>query len=149
MCIRDSLCACCVPVIWGGTEVINPAIAFTFAPLYDGTKSGFTTTTGGCHRCDCYQGPMWASQITGIFPGFKQHMTEQNASMIGGQTGTCCLCCRGDCCCGASAPGFAGIKGRTYGCYDGTVYNEYFWTRCNTHNVIDAMMRVVSRFEDV
>ena len=40
------LCACCVPVIWGGTEVINPAIGFTFPPLYDGTKSGFTTTTG-------------------------------------------------------------------------------------------------------
>jgi len=143
------MCACCLPVLWGGTEVVNPSIGFTFAPLYDGTKSGFTTTTGGCWRCDCYQGPMWASQIVGTFPGFKSHMTEQNASMIGGQTGTCCLCCRGECCCGAAAPGFAGIKGRTFACSDGTVYNEYFWTRCNVPNVNDAMRRVVSPYDDV
>ena len=143
------MCACCVPVIWGGTEVINPAIAFTFAPLYDGTRSGFTTTTGGCWRCDCFQGPMWASQITGVYPGFRQYTTEQGAMMMCGCTSCCCLCCRGYCCCGSSAPSFAGQKGRHGTCTDGTVINEYFWTRCNTPNVNDAMRRVVAPYDDV
>ena len=143
------LCACCVPVLWGGTEVINPAIGFTFPPLYDGTRSGFSTTTGGCWKCDCFQGPMWASQITGIFPGFMQFHTEAPGMMICGCTTNCCLCCRGWCCCGSSAPGFAGIKGRTYSCTDGQNFNEYFWTRCNTPNMNDAMRRVVSPYDDV
>lgn len=143
------MCACCVPVLWGGTEVINPAIGFTFPPLYDGTKSGFTTTTGGCWRCDCYTGPMWASQITGVFPGFIASQVEKSGIMICGNPACCCKCCRGDCCCGADAPSQAGIKGRTGTCTDGIVVNEYFWTRCNTPNVQDAMRRLVSPYDDV
>ena len=143
------LCACCVPVIWGGTEVINPAIGFTFPPLYDGTRSGFTTATGVCHRCDCYQGPMWASQITGVFPGYLSFREQLPGIIRCGCTTACCLCCRGHCCCGASAPNFAGVQGRFYSCVDGTVFNEYFWTRCNTPNVNDAMRRVVAPYDDV
>ena len=144
------LCACCVPVIWGGTEVINPAIAFTNPPLYNGTYSGFTTSTGGCWKCDCFQGPMWASQITGVFPGFRAHRHMAAGLMRCGCTTCWCNCCRGWCCCGAGAPGNAhGGSTRTGSCTDGQVYNSYFWTRCNTPNMNDAMRRVVSPYDDV
>ena len=125
---------CFVPMVYGGTEVINPAIALTNPPMYNGSYSGFPSANGGCHCCNCYAGAMWGTLITGWFPGQYQNCYDWCCAYFCGTQNSC-----------------QEIQQRQEGglCNQGSYGINYLLTACNTPNILDAAKRVVSPMDDV
>ena len=123
---------CFVPVHWGGTEVINPGIALTNPPMYNGLYSGFPEANGSCHCCNCYTGPMWQTLVTGWFPGDEQNCYDRCSAYFCGDSNYV----------------------DQYQRQISSVYNDGTWglgflqTACSTPNVIDAAKRVIAPRDD-
>ena len=125
---------CFVPVFYGGTEVINPAIALTNPPMYNGTYSGFPEANGSCHCCTCYAGPMWQTLVTGWFPSDEQNCYDRcNAYFYDGNASCCNV-----------------VQQRQHSTLDpsGTWGVGYLQTACHTPNVIDAAKRLIAPKDD-
>ena len=124
---------CFVPMVYGGTEVINPAIALTNPPLYNGEYSGFPNANGACHCCNCYHGAMWGSLITGWFPGEYQ---------------TCYDWCCAYFCGTQNACNVEHQRQEGSACSQGMMGIQYLLTACNTPNVLDSAKRLVAPMDD-
>jgi len=124
---------CFVPMVYGGTEVINPAIAFTTPPLYNGEYSGFPNANGSDLCCTCNFGAMWASQITGWYPGQEGNCYDWCCAYFCGTANQCQL---------EQQRNEGGV------CNQGLHGTHYLFTRCNTPNVLDAAKRLVSPKDD-
>jgi len=126
---------CFVPVFYGGTTVINPAIALTNPPLYNGTYSGYPTSNGACcWQCVCFGGPMWQTLITGWFPSDDQNCYDR-----------CCAyfyCGKATCCTPNQQRNMSSL------CASGTWGVGYLQTACHTPNVIDAAKRLIAPKDD-
>ena len=125
---------CFVPAHYGGTEVINPAIALTNPPLYNGTYSGFPESNGSCHCCVCYSGPMWQTLITGWFPSDEQNCYDWCCAYFYDGNASCCNV----------------SQQRQQSSLDpsGTWGVGYLLTACHTPNVIDAAKRLIAPKDD-
>mgnify|MGYP001300257105 CR=1 FL=1 len=124
---------CFVPMVYGGTEVINPALALTNPPLYNGEYSGFPNANGGCHCCNCYHGAMWGSLITGWFPGQYQNCYDWCCAYFCGTMNQCNV-----------------EQQRQEGsmCNEGAHGTQYLLTACNTPNLMDSAKRVIAPMDD-